>query len=479
MNPISKYKSLSVEVKASVSYTVCSILQKCISLITLPIFTRVLSTEDYGQVSVYIAWVAFFSILLSLNLPYGSFQTTMAKFEDKRRQYVSSLEGIFLLTSVIFIVIYLFLSGPIDSILGMPSILVYCMVIEVFANSCLQCWMGRLRFEFSYKSVVAVTLIIALFGPALSLVFVFFSEEKGIAKIVGNLVVTAVIGLAVFILSLRKGNSLFNKEFWKYALGFNIPLLVYYLSQVAFNQSDRIMIEHYCGLDAAGVYSVAYTLGLVMTFIIQSINASYTPWFYMKLKNGKETEDRKIAVQLSILVAGVVLCVIIAAPEIIEVLAGSAYVEAIYVVPPVAMCVLFLFYSCLFDRIMFYYEMKYALTIAAVISGVLNIVLNVILIPVFGYIAAGYTTLASYVILVLCDYYYARSAMKKNGVDLSMFNYKALILVALCFMGIGFLVTALYPFVAVRYVVIFIALIVMIVKRKQILSMIRFKSEGE
>ena len=52
-----KDKMLPVEVKASTAYTICSILQRSLSFITLPLFTRLLTTEEYGQSTVYNSWM--------------------------------------------------------------------------------------------------------------------------------------------------------------------------------------------------------------------------------------------------------------------------------------------------------------------------------------------------------------------------------------------------------------------------------------
>lgn len=137
-----------------------------------------------------------------------------------------------------------------------------------------------------------------------------------------------------------------------------MPLLAYYLSQVIFNQSDRIMISHYCGKGKAAIYGVAYTLAMILTFVLNAINNSYVPWFYKKIKEGKEEENTKIATGISILMALMIICVVIAAPEIILIMSGKQYSEAVWIIPPVAMSLLLLFYSQLFINVQFYYEQK-------------------------------------------------------------------------------------------------------------------------
>ena len=77
-------KDASEEVKASVAYTICGILTKCLSLITLPIFTRILSTDEYGLSTIYSSTAAILIIFTSLQLPYGTLSTAMIKYKEDR-----------------------------------------------------------------------------------------------------------------------------------------------------------------------------------------------------------------------------------------------------------------------------------------------------------------------------------------------------------------------------------------------------------
>ena len=399
-----KWNKIPLTVKVSTSYAICSILQKCLSFITLPLFTRLLTTEQYGQYTIYSSWQGILMIFLTLNLAYGSFQTAMVKFEDRRSEYITSIQGICILLSVIFLALYLPFREMWNQLFELPTLFVLIMVSEIIFTTATQLWMERNRFEFKYKSVVAITLLTSILSPVLAYVLVSCTEEKGYARIIGYASINVIVGLIVFIQNTKRGKKLFNKEFWKYALGFNIPLLAYYLSQVIFNQSDRIMISHMTGTGEAAMYGVAYNLAMILTFVLNAINGSYVPWMYGKIKKGRGIENKQISIVLIILMGLMILCVIWFAPEIILIMAGKKYEAAIYVVAPVAMSLLLLFYCQLFINVEFYYEEKKMLVYGSVGAAILNIVLNYFLIPLFGFVAAGYTTLASYIVFALSNY---------------------------------------------------------------------------
>ena len=470
----SKSNSMSQEAKASVAYTICSVLQKCLSIITMPLFTRLMSTEQYGEMTVYTSWTGLFSIILTFNLAYGSFSPAMLKFEKDREGYVSSIQGICIVLTCIFVAIYLPFTSLWNGLFKMSTLLVILLIFETFAANSINLWSGLRRFEYVYKPVVALTLAMSIGSTVVSVLAVLMSEEtkEGSARIIGHAAVWIAIGLVIFIYSTVKGKKLFNKEYWSYALKFNVPLLAYYLSQMIFNQSDRIMIDHYCGKGKAAIYGVAYTLAIMLTFVLNAINNSYVPWFYKKIKLGKEEENAKVSLGIAGIMAVLILSLVMVAPEVIRVMAGKEYLEAKWIIPPVAISLLLLFYAQLFINVQFYYEKKGKLVYASVGAAVINIILNALLIPSVSYIAAGYTTLVSYIIFAVMNYFTMKSVAKEENFSLKALNIKGLILLFIVFSGLCFAIMALYDFIIIRYAVIAVCGIICIIKRRQVIAFV-------
>ena len=141
----SRWESVPLQVKVSTSYAVCSVLQKCLSFITLPLFTRLLTQEQYGQYTIYTSWSGMLSIVLTLNLAYGSFSTAMVKFEDRRDEYISSVQGICLLLSAVFLVIYLPFSKMWNQLFELPTPLILVMMLDILGSTAILLWSGKKR----------------------------------------------------------------------------------------------------------------------------------------------------------------------------------------------------------------------------------------------------------------------------------------------------------------------------------------------
>lgn len=471
MKIIERYRSLSKEVKASTAYTVCNILTKCLSLITLPLFTRMMSTEEYGLSTVYVSTAAIVVIFTSLQLPYGSLSTAMIKFKEDRDGYLSSVCAISAMLTAIYIILCILFRNTMTQWLDLPFFLIVLMGIEMLFTTAQSAWMGLQRFEFRYKNVVIVTLCTAVLSTVVSLLAVIYSTQKGIARVCSNAIVVCLVGFVIFIQLLYKGHKPFERKYWKFAFSFNIPLIPYYLSQVIFNQSDRLMINKICGRGDAAIYGVAYSLATILTFVVSAIHNSYTPWFFERIDRKEFAGNKKIASLLSAGIAFMLLGIIVLAPEIIYIMAGEKYTKAIWVVPPVAMSVLLLYYANLFDCLLFFYEAKIFLAISAILSAGINIVLNAIFIPRFGFIAAAYTTLASYFILAVIDYIYMLRICQTEKIGNDIYDIKSLIGIFLVFIGLGFAAMSLYEMPIVRYSIITAVFVILFLFRRKLMNL--------
>lgn len=126
-----RINKIPITVRASSAYAICSIIQRCIGFITMPIFIRLLTKEQFGEVTVYSSWQGILSTILTLNLAYGSFSTAMVKFESERDKYISSIEGICIVLSISFLIIYLPFRNLWNVLFELPTYLMCIMVFEI------------------------------------------------------------------------------------------------------------------------------------------------------------------------------------------------------------------------------------------------------------------------------------------------------------------------------------------------------------
>ena len=468
-----KWRALPPAAKASTAYLICNIVQKFFTFFTMPLFTNLLSSEQYGQLITYNSWSGVLSIFLTLNLAYGSFSTAMVRFETDRDKYryIASVQGICAGLCILFLIVYYPFRGYLNRLLELPTSFVVILVLDILGNTSILLWTGKKQFDYQYLGVVAITMLRVLAIIFVSYILVTHTEEKGFARILGEALPNICIGGVLFLINTVRGRKIFSKECWKYALGFNIPLLVYHLSQAIFTHSDRVMISHLAGKDKAAFYGVVYSLAIVLSFVMNAINGSYVPWFYRKLKAGRQQENSRISLGISLVLAILLSGIIWFAPEIILYFTNRNYLEAVSVVPPAALSVFILQYAQFFINVEFYYEQKKSLVWASVSAAAINLALNWVLIPRFGYMAAAYTKMVSYLIFALSHYYAMVRVLKRMDAPNDMYNYREMFLLLIAFVGVTFLGEWLYPYLLVRVIISAAVLTAVFIKRKYFIDL--------
>ena len=479
---INKYKSLSSGVKAGLWFTLCNMIQKGISFIVMPIFTRIMPQADYGIYSTYTSWYNFLMIFTSLRLSYYVFSKGMVKYEEDRDEFVVSLQSLSTTATVVIFLFYLMFRDAANSFLGLSTSLMVCMFVHMFFEPSVEYWTARKRFEYDYKKVVFVSLGIAIINPLLGIVMVLGTDNAVFARALSTTIAVSVFGLALYIVIIRKGNKLFSLKYWKYALAFNIPLIPHFLSSTALSQADRVMIRNLVGPESTAIYSVAYSLGMVTLLFSQAIQQALLPWQYTKIKNKNYRNLPEIATITMVIIAAINIAFIAFAPEVVRIVAPVSYGEAIWAMPPVCSAVFFMYLFNMFANIEYYFEETKYVAVASILAALVNIGLNWLFIPAFGYVAAGYTTLVCYILLAISHYICMKKITKKHGFEVEVYDTKAILLVSFGMIVLLAVMMAVYDMVVVRYCVIAIICLIGYSNRKKlktVLSLIKTKGNGK
>ena len=468
-----KYLALPIQVKASLWFLVCSFLQKGISSITTPIFTRLLDTAEYGRFSVFNSWLSIVTIFVSMNLSAGVYAQGLIKFDTERDVFSSSLQGLNFSLTALWTVIYLLFQDFWNTAFSLTTVQMLAMLAMIWTSAVFGFWASEQRVKLSYVKLVVITLLISLAKPIVGIVFVLNAEDKVTARILGLAFVELVGYSGLFLSQMVRGKKFFSARFWKYAILFNLPLIPHYLSQIVLSSADRIMIERMIGESEAGIYSLAYTVAMIMTLFSSALGQTISPWMYQKIKNRQIGDIPSVAYSSMIIIAGVNIMLILFAPEIVRIFAPSEYYDAIWVMPPVAMSVFFMYVYDLFAKFAFYYEKTGYIMLASVAGAALNILLNWIFIKKYGYYAAGYTTLVCYIVYAIAHYIMMRIVCRKYIGKIRVYGPRILLGITVGFLAVGFIGLALYPFTVLRYCSIGILFATVVLKRKDIVKAVK------
>ena len=467
----SKYQNMPVQIKAAFWFLVCSILQKGISVITTPIFTRLLSTSEYGQFSVFNSWMSIVTVIVTLNLSAGVYTQGLIKFDNDRPKFSSTLQGITLFMSIIWTGVYYVFRDFFNSAMSLTTAQMTAMMVIVWSSAAFGFWAAEQRVLYKYRLLVILTLIVSVLQPLLGILFIFHSEDKVMARIMGVLLSQIVIYVCCFVSQMARGKAFFSKKYWLYVLKFNLPLIPHYLSQTVLSSADRIMIEKMVGSGEAGIYGLAYSLAQIMLIVNAALVQTINPWYFEKLKKRDYSLIAPISYSCMIIIAVANIILIAFAPEAVAIFAPKEYYAAIWVVPPVAMSSIFFLEYDLFSKYEFYYEKTGFIMLASIIGAILNVVLNYIFIPLFGFLAAGYTTLFCYMLYAIGHYFFMKKISNDYLNGENPYSAKILITITISFIAVGFVFMATYEHFALRIILLVVSAAALIVERKKLISL--------
>lgn len=474
-----KYRSFPVQIKASIWFLICAFLEKGISIIATPIFTRLLSASEYGQFNVLSSWLTIVTIIVSLNLCYGAYTQGLVKFDQNRSEYSSALQGLTILLVLVWTIIYLIFPQFWNAIFSLTTTQMLAMLLMVWTSSVFNFWAGEQRVAVKYKSLVLVTLLVSFATPIVGVLLVVHAQDKVTARFVGLALVELLGYSGLFLIQMARGKRFYSKRFWRHALLFNLPLVPHYLSQIVLSSADRIMIANMVDSKSAGIYSLAYSISQIMILFNVALSQTLSPWIYQKIKDKRIEEIAGVAYGALILIATVNICLIAFAPEVVAIFAPSTYYSATWIIPPVAMSVFFIFAFDLFAKFEFYYERTTLIMVASIFGAVLNLVLNWLLIPLFGYYAAGYTTLACYMLYAVFHYIFMNRICRKE-IGSVPYSAKLLLLITVIFLTLGFILLSAYWNFWLRYFMILMIFLGVFFKRDYLWAfierMIRMRS---
>lgn len=410
--------------KAGIWYVISSVMVKSISILTTPLFTRLLSTEQYGTVQTFISWQSLLIPIFTLNLPY-SIGRAKLDFDNRLSEYTGAMQILSAFVSALIVAVSVVFLAPVSLLLELTPVETVILLAYLFFTPTITLYQNGYKYTYRYKQNIAIAWYTTVGTTLLSLLLVYISpaENKALMRIVGIVLPNVLLSAFFWFKSLKERHLNTNHEYWSYALKISVPLILHTISMHILSQSDRIFITKIWGKTDTAFYSLAYTYGVALHVITTAVSEGWLPWFHDAYFAGKEDEIRKNVKPLVILGCYVGLACIALAPEAVYVLGDVKYADSVACVPPVVLGVVCQYIYTHYVNIELHLKKTVYVSTGTIFAAVLNIGLNAIFIPMFGFVAAAYTTLTSYFALMIVHFIITRKVLKvKLYNDLLMFG---------------------------------------------------------
>jgi O-antigen/teichoic acid export membrane protein len=401
--------------KNSFIYYLSTILTKGISFFLLPLYTSILSTEDYGVLELMSIMSTMVIILFTLQIGQGVARYYNELRNQKHIQIYSSTVAIFSLISFgVFIVISVLFLSQIAAYLNLSESTTIFALMSIALNGLFYLSQNQLTWKIKpfQEMISSLTYNILTIG---STIYFLVYKEDGISGIFKAQCIGAVLGILVAYLFTKKDYSTyFSAKVLRKLFRFSLPLLPGALAIFIYMFTDRICIKEMLGLDELGVFSVGNKIATILTFSGIGVSAALVPLIYRHFKEKETPEKIGLMFRLFSSLSFILLAFLaFFARFVIETMTNSDYLSAVNIVP-------FLLFAIYLNSLTFFFpglsiaKKTVKISLIAILAGVINLILNIVLIPHFGILAAAIVTCVSFGLNFILLYHFSQKEYPIN-----------------------------------------------------------------
>lgn len=446
-------------IKSGIWYTVGNILIKGISFIALPLFTRLLSPEDFGKYNVFLSYENILNVILGLGLS-GTIKVAFFDYKEDFNKYFSSIVSLTVISTILFdlmanlLILILFRNS-------MPSFwdtgLINLLICSSLATALYSLISTKYVIEAKYRSNLAISFLYTITNVVLSvlLCLTIFTAHRYLARILGQTLPLILLTFGIGVFYIRKYRNIFNYSYWHYSLKLGLPLILHMLSMVLLMQIGKLQIDYFLGSSATGIYSVAVTIASILTILLGSFDNAWAPWFYRGLAGEEGINLKKGNNKISAFFAFATAVFILVSPELVKIMAAAEYQEAIYSLIPLIIAVFVNFMYLFAVNQEYYYKKTKTIAFGTVVATITCISINYFFIPVCGYVTAAFADLIGKGVLYIIHTYVVRKLKKQPVVSNKLLM---VLLLALCLISVVTVLCRDIIFVRILIVIVLCAI---------------------
>jgi O-antigen/teichoic acid export membrane protein len=416
------YKSLF---KQTAIYGLATVLPRMLSFLLVRLYTGILPTGEYGEVSIVLSWMVFFNVVLSYGMETAFFRFYNSE-TDKENVIATSTISIFW-SSIIFIFGALIFRGTLASLANVDVQYITYAIWILVLDALVIVPFSKLRANQKPMLYAVIKIGNVAVNLALNLFFLLLLPKIAASSpnsFIGNLYVANyeigyifVSNLAASLLTLvvLSPNYLFlTRKFdavlWKKMMQYGLPILVAGIAFAVNEHFDKILLGYWLPESVAksevGAYSACYKLGLFMVLFATAFRLGIEPFFFSHSKNENAPQTYAMITKYFVIFGSLILLGVIVFADVLKflLLDDKSYWEAMKVVP---LIILANFFLGIYNNLSVWYKLTDRTKMGAYISivgAVLTLALNYLLIPKFSYYGSAIATIVAYGSMMLISY---------------------------------------------------------------------------
>lgn len=386
--------------KNTIIITIGRISTQFITFLLLPLYTALLSTEEYGTVDLITTIVQLLIPVVSLMVDQGVFRYLLTcENESQKKRVISNAFFILVVLNSIFIFIYFMMMPFITS-----SYKIWIMLILVatsFSNLFLQIARGLKQtpdyaigsFICSVITIVLNVLCIAyLRTGAVGMLF---------ATLCGNIACCLFLAFRIKIINYLSVKDI-CKQIGIDELKYSIPLVPNQLSLWVMNSSDRLIVAFFLGTASNGILAVSHKFPAIFMTFFNIFQLAWHETGAVHFYDEDRDEFFSITIEKIItLFSTLCMGIIIVLPIVFNWFVNTNYNEAYYNIPIYLIASLFNVVVGLLGVVYVATKKTFEIAKTTILAAVINIIVNLLLIKYLGLYAASISTFIGYFVTMI------------------------------------------------------------------------------
>lgn len=386
-------------IKNTIIFTLGNLGTKLISFFLVPLYTSVLSTDQYGTVDLITTIIMIAVPIIFLNIGESVMRFALDKDADLNGiMSIGFCAAVFSIIPGVIIAIATRFYNPIANY----SVYIFFYSFTMGVSQILLCYLrGReMLVKYSIGNILQ-TFFIALFN-----ILFLLRLKKGIEGYFMSYVLayTVVIFYCIVVSDVKQVLRFFhiNKSLAKEMIKYSVVLIPNSFMWWIMNSSDRIMVTSMVGIAANGIYAISYKLPSIISTMASIFNQA---WSYSAIKEEgakDETEyNNKILKMMVVFMMTIGIAIITISKLFLEVYVSKEYYEAWKYIPFLTIGCVYMTFGSFVATSYTVHKDSFGFLFSSIFGAVLNIVLNFVLIPILDVYGAAIATCTSYIAVFL------------------------------------------------------------------------------
>ena len=382
-------------VRSAGIYTSANIVNALVPFLIFPIVTNVVGAHDYGLFGVYVA-------IVNVVVPFSGLiisRSVSRAFVDPGitiRNYIASAMALSTVATTALLLLTFFGKEPFGALLEFPPAWILVAVLASFFQTQLSLTLATMQMRHRPTTFGAVRVSQSLMNAGMTLAFIILLDMQWRGLVLGHALALALYyPLSWVILKREDLIGSIVKDYAVDAFKYGAPLIPHVIAGVFIAMSDRVLLAKMVSLEAAGVYSASYQVGMAMFLVITSVNQAFMPWLFEQLADEDNCDKVAIVKATYLYFGGLVALVAIgwvAAPTFISVYLGEEFQQAGVLLPGLMAAFALQGFYIMMGNYLYFSKRTGLLSVSAVLAALMNVGLNLVLIPrydVFGAVGAS------------------------------------------------------------------------------------------